>query len=201
MRYGMVIDLKKCIGCRGCSIACKSENCTPPGMFWNDVVEQEFGTFPNVTKTYLPRPCMHCEEPECVRVCPTGASYKREDGLVLVDSDKCMGCRYCVIACPYQARSYLGKLKGYFGNNYLTPYEKVGYKKFQEGVAYKCTFCVHRIEKGLKPACVANCMGNARYFGDLDDPNSEVSQLLSKHHTFQLMPEKGTKPSVYYIAP
>lgn len=197
----MVIDLKKCIGCRGCSLACKSEHGTPPGMFWNDVVEQEYGTFPNISRTFLPRPCMHCEEPECLRVCPSGATFKRDDGLVLVDHDKCIGCRYCVVSCPYQARYYLGKIKGYFGDDYLTPYEEAGYRKYQSGVTYKCTFCVDRIDKGLEPACVANCMAKARHFGDLDDPSSEVRQLITKHHGFRLMVEKGTSPSVYYLTP
>jgi Fe-S-cluster-containing dehydrogenase component len=201
MRYGMAIDLKKCIGCYGCQIFCKSENATPPEMMWSRVVIYESGKYPDVTKTALPLLCMHCAKPACVEVCPTGASFKRPDGIVTVDPDKCLGCESCVVACPYRARTLSRKKKGYFPGQPLTPFEEAGYERHRVGVTEKCNFCLPRLEKGLKPACVQNCMAKARYFGDLDDPASEVSQLIKNNKAFQIYPEMGTDPSVYYLAP
>lgn len=200
MRLGMVIDLRKCIGCQGCSIVCKVENFTPQGVFWNEVVQKEIGIFPNVDKINLPRPCMHCEDPACLRVCPTGATMKRADGIVLVDDDICTGCRACVVACPYDARYYIGERSTYFAGH-TTPYEAYGQDRHKVGTVSKCTFCYHRVDQGLQPACVSNCMARARYFGDLDDPNSEVSRLIRERHGQQLNPDAGTNPNVYYLLP
>ncbi len=200
MRLGMVIDLRKCIGCQGCTIVCKVENFTPPGVFWNEVVQREFGGYPNVRKVNLARPCMHCEDPACKKVCPTGATSKREDGVVLVDGRVCTGCRSCVMACPYDARYYIGNEKTYFDGQ-PTPYERYGHGRHVVGTVTKCTFCTHRIDQGMEPACVANCMAGARYFGDLDDPDSEVSRLIRQRHGFQLKAEAGTNPSVVYLSP
>jgi len=201
MRYGMVIDLKKCIGCYGCHIACKAENCTPPGILWSRVLFYESGHYPNVKKMHIPLLCMHCAEPPCEKVCPTGATVKRSDGIVTVDSTKCMGCMSCVVACPYRARSSYSKEKEYFLGQGLTPYEEVGYQLHHTGVVEKCDFCLSRIEKGLEPACVTACIAKARYFGDLDDHYSEVSQLIRNWGGFQMYPELGTDPSVYYLPP
>jgi dimethyl sulfoxide reductase iron-sulfur subunit len=198
MRYGMVIDLKKCIGCMACTIACKVENGTRPGIFWNKVKDQEFGEYPTVTRTFLPVPCMHCENAPCVTGCPTGASYRREDGIVAIDPNKCVGCGYCIENCPYGARYLNKKSDGYFGSE-LIPSEEVGFKKHKIGVVEKCTFCSHLLERGKEPICVRTCIGKARYFGDLDDPSSEVSQLITSKRGFQLLKELGTNPSVYYI--
>src|SRR5450759_2956107 len=116
MRYGMAIDLKKCVGCMACTTACKAENQTRPGIFWNIVRDREFGEYPTLTRVFLPTPCMHCGNPPCVKVCPSGASHRREeDGIVLIDYEKCVGCRYCVEACPYGARYFNGDADGYFG--------------------------------------------------------------------------------------
>jgi len=197
-RYGMVIDLKRCIGCHACTIACKVENSTGPGIFWGQVSDDEMGTYPQVSRYFLPKLCMHCQNPPCVEVCPTGASYQREDGIVLIDYDKCIGCGYCIVACPYGARSRNHEMRGYFGVE-LTPQEELGYKQHQVGVSEKCTFCVHRVDSGEEPACVRVCPTKARVFGDLDNPNSEVSQLAKSKHTFRLLPELGTEPSVYYL--
>ncbi len=134
-----------------------------------------------------------------MRACPSGATTQREDGIVLVDHDKCVGCRYCLIACPYQVRSYIDKIRGYFGED-LTPYEEMGYKKHQQGVVEKCNLCVDRVDKGLEPACVANCPTSCRHFGDLDDPDSEVSRLIRARYSFTLLPEQGTNPSVHYVS-
>jgi molybdopterin-containing oxidoreductase family iron-sulfur binding subunit len=212
MRYGMVLDLKKCIGCYGCQIFCKAENATPPGMLWSRVLFYESGNYPSVRKIPLPVLCMHCGTPACVDVCPTGASVKRPDGIVTVDSAKCIGCGHCLIVCPYGARHLYLKDEEYFPGQGLTPYEKVGYQKHTIGVAGKCDFCLPRIKNGLEPACVQNCMANARYFGDLDDPDSEVSQLIRDRRAYQVYPDiypgdavTGDKPeidpSVYYLAP
>jgi len=194
----MVIDLKKCVGCMACTIACKVVNGTKPGIFWARVEDQITGKYPSVNRSFLPLLCMHCQDPPCVEVCPTGASYQRDDGIVLIDYDKCMGCRYCVIACPYGARYFNGNTTGYFGAE-LTPYEETKYQKHSVGVVEKCTFCIDRIEKGKQPLCVETCMTKARYFGDLEDPKSEISQLIRSKHGQQLHPEFDTEPSVYYL--
>ncbi len=199
-RYGMVMDLKKCIGCHTCTIACKVENYTRPGIFWNLVLDEELGTYPLVSRRFVPRTCMHCQDAPCVEACPTGASYQREDGIVLVDYEKCVGCKYCIVACPYGARYFNDGKDGYFGRR-LAPNEEIGYKQHKLGVAEKCTFCVHRVEKGAQPACVQACIAKARYFGDLDNPQSEVAQLIRSKHGFQLLKELGTEPSVYYLPP
>lgn len=177
-RYGMLIDLRKCVGCQACSIACKAEFDVPLGVNRSWVEYTEKGTFPNVGRSFLPRLCNHCDDPPCVFVCPTGATYKREqDGVVVVDTGQCIGCKYCVQACPYDAR-------------FLNPVTKV---------ADKCDFCIHRISKGLVPSCVNTCPAGARIFGDLNDPKSEISTMISKNPVSVLRPDMGTAPNVYYI--
>ncbi len=183
-----------------CTLACKVENGTGPGVFWNIVKDQEFGEYPNVKRIFLPIQCAHCADPPCVKVCPTGASYQREDGIVLVDYDKCVGCQYCIEACPYGARYYRENNAGYFGEH-LTPYEETVYSMHGTGVAEKCTFCAHRVDMGKLPACVQGCVGKARFFGDLDDADSEVSRLIRSKEARQLKKELGTDPSIYIIAP
>ena len=144
MKWGMVIDLTKCIGCYACVLACKQEHFLPPGIFWARVLTGESGTYPAVTKELLPVLCNHCAEAPCLKVCPTGATTQREDGIVSVDYDKCMGCRYCVIACPYQNRSYYSDEKEYFPGKGYTPRETIGQMLYplQTGTAVKCNFCV-----------------------------------------------------------
>ena len=177
-QYGMVIDVRKCVGCHACTVACKTEFEVPLGATRSWVEYVEKGTFPDVTKSFLPRLCNQCSEPDCVSVCPTGATYKRaEDGIVVVDSDICIGCKYCMQACPYDAR-------------FINP---------TTGTADKCDFCLHRVEQGLVPSCVNTCQGNARVFGDLNDPESEVSKLIASNPVTVLRQEMGTEPNVYYI--
>lgn len=199
-RYGMVIDLKKCVGCTACAMACKAENGTPPGVWWNKILMGERGQGTAARRTYLPMMCMHCANAPCVNVCPTGASYKRPDGIVVIDYDKCMGCKYCETACPYGARTFVDSIRPYYAKFGLTPYEQLKYKEHQAGVVEKCNLCVGRVTQGKQPACVATCAAKARIFGDLDDPNSEVSRLVTTRKAFQLMPELGTNPSVYYLS-
>ena len=194
----MVIDLKRCFGCHSCTIACKVENYTGPGIFWCQVSDEEVGTYPQVKRYFLPKLCMHCADAPCVDVCPTGASYKRGDGIVLVDYEKCVGCGYCIVACPYGARFRNTQRQGYFGNE-LTPQEELGYGDHHVGVAEKCTFCAHRLESGREPACVRVCPTDARIFGDLEDPGSPISQIISSKNGFRLLPDLGTEPSVFYL--
>ena len=210
MKYGMVIDLKKCIGCYGCQIFCKAENANPPGMLWSRVLFYESGSYPTVRKIPLPVLCMHCEVPACVDVCPSGASSRRPDGIVTVDSNKCTGCLNCIVACPYGARHLYPEDMEHFPGQGLTPYEKVAYQGHTTGVVGKCDFCLPRIGRGLEPACVKNCMAKARYFGDLDDPESEVSQLIRNREAFNVYPavypgtvrkKQEMTSSVYYLAP
>jgi len=195
-RYAMVIDLRTCLGCQACTAACTQENQTP---YWHDkwrtqVNDVQRGKFPHVTRDFFPRLCMHCENAPCVEVCPTGASYRTKEGVVLVDYEKCMGCQACVVACPYGARypyerEDVAKAKEIFGedNRHKVPHVD------------KCTFCYHRLAEGLEPACVATCPGEARLFGDLDDPNSKVAALVSSGQAKPLEPGFGTKPRVFYI--
>ncbi len=201
MRYGMVLDLKRCIGCYACVIACKAEHNTPPRVFWARVLEKEEGKYPSVRRTFFPHLCYHCDEPPCRDVCPTGATVKSEEnGIVYIDYDVCIGCRACAMACPYKNRYYWGKPKDtmYFSEA-ANPYEVTAPQEFQRATSSKCDFCRARLEKGLEPACVVTCPPVARTFGDLDDPDSEVSRLIRERRGFQIQPELGTNPSVYYI--
>jgi phenylacetyl-CoA:acceptor oxidoreductase 27-kDa subunit len=212
-RWGMVIDQKRCIGCYSCSVACREEHFVPREIYFNRVLVTEKGQFPTISKVIMPVQCNHCLEAPCVKVCPTGASTRRKDGLVLVDADKCVGCHYCVVACPYQMRTgYDDPKSEYFPGQGLTPYEILGKKLFpyQAGTVLKCTFCVERLDEGLKkglkpgvdrdatPACVITCPTQARKFGDLDDPLSEVSRLILERKAEPIHPEFGTQPSLYY---
>lgn len=217
-RYGMVIDTKRCVGCKACVLACKAENKTPPGVYYNVVVEDSFGAEANDRPLFLTKPCFHCENPPCVPVCPVSATFKRkQDGIVVIDYDRCIGCRYCITACPYGARTFD------FGENYApvaerTPYAKVPspeYKQYRErnekkspvGNVRKCTFCVHlqdedgRYNKhaGRWPACAKTCTGHAIFFGDLNDPDSEVSRILRERKAIRMKEELGTEPNVYYL--
>jgi molybdopterin-containing oxidoreductase family iron-sulfur binding subunit len=196
-RYGMVIDLRACIGCNACTLACRADNATPPGIFWSTVLEKEVGRYPAARRIFLPVLCNHCARPACLDVCPTGATYKRPDGIVLIDYTVCIGCRACMEACPYVARSY------YDGNGTYYPRERTPYEEAQQdypaGVVMKCDFCVDRVDHGLDPACVQTCPTVCRVFGDLDDPASEVSRLVSEGKARPLLPDKGLEPSVFYI--
>ncbi len=198
-QLALVIDLNVCVGCHACVTSCKEWNTSgsagpladldpygkdPTGAFFNRVQTFEVGEFPNTQTVHFPKSCLHCEDPPCVPVCPTGASYKRaEDGIVLVDYDKCIGCKYCAWACPYGVREMDGERK----------------------VMTKCTLCVDRIydpalpERDRKPACVMACPTNARLFGDIHDPASAVSVAIRESAGYALMPEWGTHPANHYL--
>jgi molybdopterin-containing oxidoreductase family iron-sulfur binding subunit len=196
----MVIDLKRCIGCYACQLSCKAENGTPPGVLFARVLKKEEGQYPSVRQLFLPVLCNHCEDAPCVDACPTGASFKWEDGIVDIDADKCVGCRACMMACPYSNRYYNDGPQQYYEKG-VTAYERARVSLHQTDVVMKCNFCRDRVRSGKQPACVANCPTVARYFGDLDDPNSEVSRLIKERGGYALHPELGTKPSVYYLPP
>jgi len=197
-RYGMVIDLKKCIGCHSCVVACKSEHNTPSGMFQTLVLEKELGKFPNTVRVFFPVLCNHCEEPTCVEVCPTGATYKRDDGIVMVDFEKCIGCGICVEHCPYSARALVRDNRTVFPNG-KTVFKKPVHQEIPGKVALKCDFCFHRVKDKRVPACVEVCPTEARVFGDLLDKESNVSRLIETYRGWQVLPDQGTKPCVYYI--
>ena len=185
-RWAMVIDLRRCIGCMACVAACKAEYDVPLGVWRTTVKVKDTGTFPNTKRHFMPRLCNHCDNPPCVRNCPTEATYKHEEGYVLQRYERCIACRTCIAACPYNARHVLP-------NNRTRV--KVG------GVVDKCTFCEHRVSNDQLPACVQTCLGRSRIFGDLNDPKSEVHRLVATMGTVTLKPEKGTRPQVYYIKP
>lgn len=209
-KWIMAIDLQKCIGCFACTVACKSENHLPPGVVYRPVIEEEIGDYPNVARRFLPRPCMQCEKPPCVDVCPVSATWKREDGIVVIDYEACIGCRYCLAACPYGARYFD------FGEDYTDgtprkqPYEEASSPEYGRewkrdgmgspvGNARKCQFCIHRLDAGMLPACVTTCVGGATYFGDKNDPDALVTELIGSTRVMRLKEEQGTEPKVYYL--
>jgi tetrathionate reductase subunit B len=218
-RWGFVVDLRRCIGCRACTIACKAEFNTPLGAFRAAVYEEVHGQFPNTEKLFMPRLCNHCEGnkedgvPPCVKICPEypkgrkkfttadgktiryryGATYKRPDGLILFDNELCVGCGKCIDQCPFGARNWdMSRMSG---------------KDQTKHSIVKCTFCQHRTDKGVLPACVNICPSKARIFGDLNDPNSEVSKLVkefgldTKRNKTTLLPAENTVPMLFYIDP
>ena len=201
MRHGMVIDLRRCIGCNACTLACKQEKGTGPGVQYCKVPIYERGEYPLTRFEYLPLLCMHCADPPCEAVCPTGATYIREDGVVDVDTDKCIGCRYCMNACPYNARYFkFTEAQSYFEGHDLNQYETLMAAEHPVGVVQKCDLCFERTAEGEQPACVAACPPNARIWGDLDDPTSEAAKLVAERNGYQLHPEAGTNPSVFYLS-
>jgi molybdopterin-containing oxidoreductase family iron-sulfur binding subunit len=166
----------------------------------------EVGIYPNTVRQALPVLCMQCEEPSCMEVCPTGATQQREDGVVIVEKDKCMGFKYCIMGCPYGARYSIDNWESYFPDGLaLTPLEEFQKKAWEEksgnGVATKCDFCIDRLAEGKQPACVEACPAKARTLGDHDDPNCEMSVLIKKERGQALNPEFGNKPKVYYLFP
>lgn len=196
MRYGMVIDLDRCIGCHACTLACKSVNDTPPGVFFNRVEDREIGEYPEVKRYFFPRICLHCQEAPCLESCPSGATYHAENGAVVVDIEKCVGCKACMLACPYGVRYSYFEGQGshsYFESSAEQPPE------LGELIVEKCHLCLERTREGNKPACALTCITAARHYGDLDDPNSEVSNLIAVKGGWTLLEELDTEPSVYYI--
>lgn len=205
MRMGMVIDLHRCVGCQTCAVSCKVANEVPRNTWWGRVltvggesIDTASGEWPRATMSFIPIACQHCENPACVKVCPVGATYKDEDtGIVRQDYEKCIGCRMCMAACPYTGvRSFNWEEPSFYldhktGDSDIAPHQK--------HVVEKCTFCYQRQARGEEPACMEMCPERARFWGDLDDPDSDVSRLVRDREHMQLLPEKGTEPSVYYL--
>ncbi len=236
-RWAMAVDLDKCVACQGCTAACRMENNTsavPPEQAamgranrWNDVFPfptsgSESGEYPNVKARYLPRPCQHCENPPCIKVCPVQATYKDPEGIVRQNYERCIGCRLCTVACPYGVRYFTWYEPEWEGimREHLNPDKVVGPGQLEgpavrpKGVVEKCTFCIHRLHKAraraqaegrefrndeYTPACVQTCTGKARYFGDLDDPNSIVSLAEKSTRAFRVLEDVGTHPKVIYL--
>jgi phenylacetyl-CoA:acceptor oxidoreductase subunit 1 len=208
-RWAMTADLRRCVGCQTCTAACKHTNATPPDVQWRRVLDMEFGEYPNVKRVFVPVGCQHCEDPPCMEVCPTTATKQRADGIVTIDYDLCIGCSYCAIACPYQARYKTDKATFAYGT--ASANESKRRDDSRLAVATKCTFCVDRIDSGLAaglkpgvdpaatPACVNSCIADALAFGDLEDPKSNVSQLLATNQSFRMHEELGTGPGFHYL--
>ena len=175
-RYGMAMDVKRCVGCNACVLACKAENDLPENGFRDWIVTETRGVFPHLSQEIRSERCNHCDDPPCVGCCPTGASHINEGGIVLVDHEMCTGCKACIASCPYDAR-------------YVHP----------EGYVDKCTFCLHRVKEGQQPACVTICPTAALTFGDLADSEGGLSKLLAKREHKTLKPEMGLGPNVYFL--
>jgi phenylacetate-CoA ligase len=209
-RWAMVADLDRCVGCQTCTAACRHTNATAPAVQWRRVLDIETGSYPSVSRTFVPVGCQHCADPPCMHVCPTGATGKRADGIVTIDYDLCIGCAYCDVACPYQARFKLDGPRFAYGRA-ATPSETEREDPRRLGVAQKCTFCSDRIDFGLAnglipgadphatPACVNACIAGALHFGDLDDEASNVSRLLREQKPLRLHEALGTEPDFFYV--
>lgn len=209
-RWGMAIRLSLCTGCRACQVACKSENRTPPGVNYLAVLEHVEGEYPYASRTFTPRPCMHCDRAPCEQVCPVEATYVDHDGAVVIDYQKCIGCRYCLTSCPYGARQFdFGA--SYQGEGPARPaYEEVPSPEYGQlwpqephvspsENARTCHMCVHRLREGVLPACVESCPTAAIVVGDLSDPLSELSRLLHRGTSSRLREDLGTEPKVWYL--
>jgi Fe-S-cluster-containing dehydrogenase component/DMSO reductase anchor subunit len=209
-RWGIVADLNRCVGCQTCTAACKHANATSPGIQWRKVLDVETGAYPDVRRAFVPVGCVHCDDPPCLDVCPTTATGKRDDGIVTIDYDLCIGCAYCVVACPYQARSRVDGPAAAYGKKPMR-HEARREDPRRIDVAQKCTLCVERIDFGMAnglmpgidpaatPACVSTCIADALHFGDLDDPDSNVSKLLVENRHFRMHEDLGTGPGFFYL--
>lgn len=196
-KYGMVMDLDRCIGCNACVVACKVEHNTPMDIHFTKILEREIGQYPEASRQFLPVMCNHCDDAPCIDVCPTQATYARDkDGIVLIDWDKCIGCGGCVLACPYEQRYPVADNRTSFpdqGKDFKSPVVD----RAPSGVTAKCDFCYHRIDAGREPACVEACPTNARIFGEVK--GEKLATIIGREHAWTLLPDKGAKPSVFYV--
>lgn len=202
-RWGMAVDLERCIGCWSCAVICKSENDVPLGMWWNRILtagerldHPETGEHGRQTMSWVPLACQHCDDAPCQKVCPTQATFTTAEGVVLVDAEDCIGCRYCMAACPYGVRVFN------WGNaERPVDFDHGMVEPRPVGTVEKCTFCIHRIKEGQVPSCVWSCPAQARVFGDLDDPGGRLVELIETRGGHRLLEEKGTNPKVFYLEP
>ncbi len=200
----MAIDLRTCIACHACTVACKVNNNLPAGTIYNRVqteggayLDTAAGTYPNdIQRVKRPVSCQHCSNPACVNVCPTGASHVLENGIVAIDTDACIGCKSCIQACPYDVRVVYDEEPAYFVDHALGDWDAPAHVV---KTADKCGFCASRLERGEVPACMDLCPGGARYWGDLDDPESEISKFLAENTWERYLEEAGTEPNCYYV--
>jgi dimethyl sulfoxide reductase iron-sulfur subunit len=202
-RWGMAVDLERCVGCWSCAVICKSENDVPLGLWWNRILtagldmdvpaQDDLG---HMSLEWVPLACQHCDDAPCEKVCPTSATWINDEGIVLVDAEHCIGCRYCMAACPYGVRvfNWGEREEAIPGGTGFVPPRPVG-------TVEKCTMCVHRLAESQVPSCVHSCPAQARIFGDLNDPESRLSALLDARHGRHLLEEKGTRPKVSYLEP
>jgi phenylacetyl-CoA:acceptor oxidoreductase subunit 1 len=209
-RWVTVADLERCVGCQTCTVACRHANATSPAVQWRKVLDVEAGSYPNVSRTFVPVGCQHCADPPCMHVCPTTATRQRADGIVTIDYELCIGCAYCEVACPYQAR-FLEHVPHFAYGGAGMPNEIERADLSRMGVAQKCTYCSDRIDFGIEngvapgidaratPACVNSCIADALHFGDIENPDSNVSRLLREQRHFRMHEEIGTEPSFYYV--
>lgn len=207
VQWGMVIDVEKCIGCQTCTISCKVNNHVVDEVFRTQVVDYEQGEYPNVNRTFLPAHCNQCDEPKCVSSCPADATWKTEEGVVTIDHQKCTGCKSCVVSCPYGARTYLDRDHEF---DEADPFEQRLEAENTLGTVMKCDFCYDEItdatEDGYElgedpeatPHCVNACIADAKHFGDLDDPEDDVTRMVANENVTPLHPERGTEPNIYY---
>ena len=204
MQYGMVIDTRRCYGCNACAVACKLSNNLPKDVWWNTVLTEggatrdtAGGTWPENEMRFYPKSCQHCRKPLCVAACPTGASRKRDDGIVSIDQGLCIGCRACIEACPYDVRTLPEDDPAYYQDVALGQWDA---PQHVAGKTEKCTFCSNLIDRGEEPACASACSVKARLFGDLDDPESAVSKALASGRAYtRLIEESGAEPSMYFL--
>lgn len=202
-KLALAINIERCVGCQTCAMSCKMSNGVPMGLMWNrvltdgaDMMDGVIGEYPYMQRSFLPMQCQHCENPPCMKVCPVGATWKDDKGRVLIHYDRCIGCRICMAACPYDARQFNWSVPD------KDPDFKYGYGKVHErkkGIMEKCTLCEERTEDGLEPTCVVCCPLEARMYGDLDDPESEISKVYRERRVKHLLEDRGTKPQVFYF--
>jgi phenylacetyl-CoA:acceptor oxidoreductase subunit 1 len=209
-RWVMIADLRRCVGCQTCTASCKHTNATLPEVQWRKVLDMESGEYPDVSRTFVPVGCMHCGDPPCMQVCPSTAIRQRDDGIVIINDDLCIGCGYCVLACPYQALDKVERPSYAYGRE-PAPHEAVRMEHGRIGVAQKCTFCSDRIDNGREqgltpgvdpgatPACVNSCIADALHFGNIENPESNVSELLRENEHFRMHEELETDSGFYYL--
>lgn len=199
-RYGLAIDLNRCTGCYACVVACKSENSTLPGVSWIRIDEKEQGEFPKVTRSYVPMLCLQCGDMPCAQGCAAGAITRGEGGIIFIDQESCIcgDVKPCLAACPFEVLLDNQPKRSYFPH-YLTPYEEEAYAPHRHAVVEKCNLCNHRISAGLLPACVQACPTQAMIFGDLDDEQSKVAQLLASAEAKPLKENLKVDPAVFYL--